>query len=233
MQMFDRIRAISLDLDDTLWPIQPTIERAEQTLQEWLCRRAPRTRELLQDRPTMSRLREKALRVSYEARHDLGAVRRESIRLLLTEAGEDPNLASAAYEVFFEARQRVTLFEGAGDALARLSQCFPLVALSNGNADIRRIGIAHHFSGSVSAADFGIAKPDPRIFWEAARLAGAAPDQVLHVGDDPALDVAGAHKAGLLVAWLNRARAPWDLNHKAPHLEIESLTALCAHLGVP
>ena len=36
-----RIKAISLDLDDTLWPIWPTIERAEKALHEWLVTNAP------------------------------------------------------------------------------------------------------------------------------------------------------------------------------------------------
>src|SRR6218665_2593121 len=31
-----RIRAISIDLDDTLWPIRPTIARAETALLDWL-----------------------------------------------------------------------------------------------------------------------------------------------------------------------------------------------------
>ena len=31
-----KIKAITLDLDDTLWPIWPAIERAEAALSEWL-----------------------------------------------------------------------------------------------------------------------------------------------------------------------------------------------------
>ena len=40
--MLDRlkVRAITLDLDDTLWPIWPTIARAERALQDWLRARA-------------------------------------------------------------------------------------------------------------------------------------------------------------------------------------------------
>ena len=38
-----RIQAISLDLDDTLWPVWPTIERAERALHDWLQRHAPRS----------------------------------------------------------------------------------------------------------------------------------------------------------------------------------------------
>ena len=36
-------RAISLDLDDTLWPIWPVIEKAEQALHDFLCERCPKT----------------------------------------------------------------------------------------------------------------------------------------------------------------------------------------------
>ena len=38
-----RIRAITLDLDDTLWPVWPTIHRAEQVLSDWLMQHAPAT----------------------------------------------------------------------------------------------------------------------------------------------------------------------------------------------
>ena len=43
--MFDpsKIRAITLDLDDTLWPVAPTIAGAERAMQDWLGERAPRT----------------------------------------------------------------------------------------------------------------------------------------------------------------------------------------------
>ena len=37
-----KIKAITLDLDDTLWPIWPVIERAETALSDWLTSRAPR-----------------------------------------------------------------------------------------------------------------------------------------------------------------------------------------------
>ena len=35
------IRAISLDLDDTLWPIGPIMVQAEAALKQWLCAHAP------------------------------------------------------------------------------------------------------------------------------------------------------------------------------------------------
>jgi putative hydrolase of the HAD superfamily len=38
-----RIRALTLDLDDTLWPVWPAIQRAEAALHGWLLRHAPAT----------------------------------------------------------------------------------------------------------------------------------------------------------------------------------------------
>ena len=40
---FSKIKAISLDLDDTLWPVWPTIGRAEEALAAWLAHKAPQT----------------------------------------------------------------------------------------------------------------------------------------------------------------------------------------------
>ena len=35
------IKAVTLDLDDTLWPVWPAIERAEKALENWLSQHAP------------------------------------------------------------------------------------------------------------------------------------------------------------------------------------------------
>jgi molybdopterin-biosynthesis enzyme MoeA-like protein len=81
-------------------------------------------------------------------------------------------LAEPAFEVFFAERQRVDLFHDALPALAFWSQRLPVVALSNGNADVHRVGIGQHFHASVSAQSLGVAKPDVRIFEAGAAAAG-------------------------------------------------------------
>jgi putative hydrolase of the HAD superfamily len=61
-------------------------------------------------------------------------------------------------------------------------------------------------------------------------------DAVLHVGDDAALDVAGAHAAGMQSAWVARVRDDgslpgWLADHGAPpHLTVAHLGALCVAL---
>jgi len=221
-----RIKAVSLDLDDTLWPVLPTIERAEKVLHDWLVEHAPMAAALFSSPSALREIREYMLGSKPELKHDMSALRRESIRLALYRAGEDPLLADAAFEAFFAARQKVDLFEDAGPALEFLVARFPLVSISNGNADVQRVGLAAYFRASISARDFGVGKPDPRIFHAAAGAVDVLPQDVLHVGDDATLDALGALNAGMQAVWVNRADHPWP-HEQEPHLTIASLTELC------
>ena len=226
-----RIKAITLDLDDTLWPIWPTIHRAEAALADWLVQRAPATGAFWAEPVQRHALREHVNQSNPALTHDLSALRREFIRLALERCGDDTRLAEPAFEVFYAERNRVTLFDDAQQALAVLSSRFPLVAVSNGNADIHRIGIGHYFRRSISASDFGVAKPDARIFHAAASAADVLPHEVLHVGDDATLDAQGALNAGMQAVWINSANHPWPHNDVQPHATVDSLTALCRLLA--
>ena len=223
------LRAIALDLDDTLWPIWPTIRRAEQVLQDWLRPHAPRAAALCADREAATRIRQDVNARLAHLAHDLSALRREAIRQVLREVGEDTALADPAFEVFFAARQQVSLFDDALPALQRLAARYPLVAISNGNADVQRVGIGAYFQASVSARDCGVAKPDPRIFWAAAERLLVQPHELLHIGDDAALDVVGARRAGMPCIWLNRDRQDWAHPGEAPPT-VSGLTELVDHL---
>lgn len=227
----DRIRAISIDLDDTLWPIWPTIARAEGVLQAWLDERAPATAALGRDKNTLREVRNQMATLRPDLAHDMSALRRESIRLLLQRAGDDPALAEPAFEVFFAERHRVDLYEDALPALKHLASRFPVVALSNGNADVHRAGIGEHFHAALSAQVFGVGKPDARIFHAAAQAAGVGAEAVLHVGDDAHLDGVGALNAGMQLAWVNREGRAWDHAPLEPHITVSDLMALCLALG--
>jgi putative hydrolase of the HAD superfamily len=220
-----KIKAITIDLDDTLWPIWPTIERAEKALQDWLARHAPMTAALFANPSALREIRGEMATSRPDLRHDMSALRRESIRLALHRAGDDTDLAEPAFDVFFAERQRVELFDDALPALEFLSDRYPLVALSNGNSDLARMGLAHFFRAAISAREFGVGKPDPRIFHAAAGAVDLVPDQVLHIGDDATLDALGALNAGMQAAWLNRGDAPWP-HEQEPHVTLTHLGEL-------
>jgi putative hydrolase of the HAD superfamily len=197
------VTALTLDLDDTLWPVRPTLVAAEKVLADWLRANAPAT---AHGTPPAAML---ALRAQVAAEHphwghDLSAIRLETIRRALHRHGDDPALAEAAFEVFFEARHAVTLYDDVLPGLERLASRYRLVAVSNGNAELQRVGLGRYFAGSVSARLHGVAKPDPSIFLAACAAAGAAPGAVLHLGDDLDTDVGGALAAGLQAGWICR-----------------------------
>jgi putative hydrolase of the HAD superfamily len=221
-----RVKAISIDLDDTLWPIWPTIERAEKVLHDWMVEYAPMAAALFSSPSALREIRDHMAATRPDLKSDLSAIRRESIRLALYRAGENPLLAEQAFEVFFAERQRVTLFADALPALEYLSSRFPMVSLSNGNADVHRVGLGSYFRAAISAREFGVGKPDPRIFHAAAGAVDLRPPEVLHVGDDATLDALGALNAGMQAAWVNRADHLWP--HEAePHVTLATLTELC------
>jgi len=224
-----RVKAITIDLDDTLWPIGPTIHRAEQILAAWLAERAPGAAALFADPQERKAVRAHVEQTRPEIAHDLSALRRESIRTALHRAQEDTDLAEPAFDVFFAERMRVELFDDALPALTALAARFPIVAVSNGNAHLGRVGLGHFFVGAISASEFGVAKPDPRIFHAAASQAGVAAADVLHVGDDAALDVLGALSAGMQTVWVNRQQHTWP-HAGQPHHTVESLMELVALL---
>ena len=199
----DEIQAISLDLDDTLWPVLPALLQAEQDMHAWLLERAPATAAIC----SISRMREIRVLVAMahaDKAHDMGWLRLESLRRALREGGDDPTLAVGAFNVFLDGRQRVTLYDDVHEMLERWRSRYKLLVVTNGNADIGRIGLGHLFDASVAAHELGIGKPDRRIFEQACDLAGVLPGRVLHVGDDLELDVRGARDAGLHAAWLRR-----------------------------
>ena len=229
---FFKIKAISFDLDDTLWPVWPTIQRAEQALIDWLNQHAPATAALSSAPEVKQAVRTEINQRHAAQAHDLSFLRREAIREMLRRSGDPSHLAEPAFEVFFAARQQVDLYPQATEVLQRLSARYPLLAVSNGNADVVRVGLGAYFSGSVSARDAGVAKPDPRIFHAAAAHLGCAPQQVLHVGDDHAADVVGAAQAGMQAVWLRHATASEPAHSPHAHLVVDDLRHLCEALGL-
>jgi FMN hydrolase / 5-amino-6-(5-phospho-D-ribitylamino)uracil phosphatase len=225
-----KIKAISIDLDDTLWPIWPVIERAEKALHDWLAAHAPMASALFANPAALREIRNEMGNSRPELKHDMSALRRESIRLALYRAGENPLLAQEAFDVFFAERQNVTLFDDALPALEFLAERFPVVALSNGNADLQRIGLSRFFRAAIHAREFGVGKPDPRIFHAAAGAVNVQPEDVLHIGDDATLDALGALNAGMQAAWLNRSDQLWP-HEQEPQVTVTELGELRALLG--
>ncbi|NDK37858.1 HAD family hydrolase [Pseudoxanthomonas gei] len=219
------VRAITLDLDDTLWPFAPIGARIDQVLHDWMQVHSPRTAAHF-PLQAMRELRERSFADNPHLHHDLSALRRLTLQQALAESGGDPDLLDAAYEVFYDARNQVECYPDALDALARIAARVPVAALSNGNADLQRIGLMHHFVFQLGSREHGAGKPDPGIFHAACERLGVDRGEVLHVGDHIEMDVIGAARAGLRSCWINREGLGWDHHEPRPDLEFTDLTAL-------
>jgi len=223
--MPSRIKLLTFDLDDTLWPCKPTIISAENKLYEWMQQRVPQitdrhgSEELLYKRRGFMQQRPDLV-------HDMSKLRVESLKALSDEIGLGYDWIDEAFEVFFRARQRVELYSDVAPALDVLSLDYTLVAVTNGNADIALTGVDRWFDFSVSAAEVGYQKPHPLVFQTAMSRAGVAPGETVHIGDDEHRDIYGAFEAGIRTIWLNRSQRDW--NHagcEADH-HIQSLIEL-------
>lgn len=197
------IRLVTLDLDDTLWPIAAAIERAEAALHAWFAANVPAVAATVSP-ADLRALRREAEDVFPELRGDITELRRASIRLALQRGGAGAEHADAAFEAFWKARNCVECFEDVLPALARLKSRFIVGAITNGNACLETAGLVQYFDLSLSAREAGCAKPARGIFLEACRRAGVEPAQALHAGDDLDCDVRGALAAGMHAAWINR-----------------------------
>jgi putative hydrolase of the HAD superfamily len=228
-----RIELLTFDLDDTLWPCKPTIIAAEKTLYEWMKRRVP----MITSRYNSLELREKRLEFMHrrpEFAHDMSQLRIESLHALCDEIGCAHDWVDAAFEVFFEARQQVRLYDDVAPVLDQLVLRYRLAAVSNGNADIVRTGISRWFEFAVSAAEVGQQKPHAAVFETAMRKAGVAPAQTVHIGDDEHRDIFGASEAGIRAVWVNRSGKNWrhdgcDVEH---HIrDLSELPAILRDMG--
>jgi len=120
------MQVLSFDLDDTLWPVGPVIEAAEQELFAWLQRAHP----AVVHGHSIASMRElrAAVATQYPGQaHDLTFLRREALVRQFSAAGHDIALADHALEVFLTARNRVDLYPDVRPALERLKarQCRP------------------------------------------------------------------------------------------------------------
>lgn len=110
-----------------------------------------------------------------------------------------------------------TLFEESEEVLRSLR--LPVCIVSNIDDHELRAALDHHrlpVDHVVTSESARSYKPEPRIFRHALELTGWSADRVLHVGDSLHSDVAGAHRAGIRAAWVNRGDRIKDIGTETP-----------------
>src|SRR5919199_6023877 len=113
----------------------------------------------------------------------------------LFEAFSDP----AGYRLFDDVRPALDELAGRGITLGVVSNFEPWLE------DVLDLqGIGDRFATVAVSGRLGVAKPDPRIFKAALAETGADPAATVHVGDQPANDVAAARAVGITPVLIDR-----------------------------
>ena len=228
--MLNGLRAVAFDLDNTLWDVEPVLARAEARLLEWLHRHCPRIPEQV-SLDDMRAARAELARSEPHNAHDVTYLRLTGLERHARECGYGDDVAARAFEVFLAARCEVEILADVRPGLERLKRAFTLASLSNGNAELSRIGLDSVFAVSLNARQIGAGKPDRRCFERLAGELGLATRDMLYVGDDPWLDVAAARAAGCRSAWMNRRGLPWPDDLAPADLSVCDCGELAARLG--
>ena len=201
------IRVIAFDLDDTLWDIVPVMLRAEQKLDSWL---QENVTALKYSVVQMRELRHQVLADSPELAGQITQLRRRIIIEAMLQSSipmQTANeLSNQAIEVFLQARNQIELYPGTEEILLGLGKDFQLGALSNGNANITRLGLDHIFDFDYSAEQVGAPKPAPNLFLQALRYTEVKAQEMIYVGDDPLLDIDAAKDLGIHAIWFDHGK---------------------------
>ena len=105
--------------------------------------------------------------------------------------------------------EAVEPFPGAIEALKHLAATgIPLGLVTQGQPGfqrpkIERFGLARYLHTSSIEGEFGIGKPDKRVFLHSLKQLGVEPGDAWMVGDHLTNDVEGAQNAGLVGIWVD------------------------------
>jgi FMN hydrolase / 5-amino-6-(5-phospho-D-ribitylamino)uracil phosphatase len=224
------LTVVTFDLDNTLWDVNAVIRAAERDMRSWLLQHAPAIGALEQSgrwSEAWLAARREVLAQQPQIGHNVTAMRLAVLLRLLVRCGyrerEARSLAQHAFDVFLDTRHKIVYFDGALDMLDALARVYRIGALSNGNADVMRLGLNDIFKFKFSAADVGAEKPSPEMFQAALAHADVAPAQMVHVGDHPLDDIEGAGRLGIATVWVNFAGAEYPADYIRPTITVRRL----------
>ena len=226
-----QISALTFDLDDTLYDNRPVISRTDRESMLFVQKYHPLLNTL--ENTDLQRIRQTLRETEPDIYHDVTEWRRRAVERAMLDAGlsaqEAAEGATAAMRHFAEWRSRIDVPQETHDTLAALAEKWPLVAITNGNAQPELFGLGDYFKFVLRAGPHGRSKPFNDMYHLAAQRLNIPLGEILHVGDDLTTDVAGAIRCGMQACWIKPEGA--DLLTAAdsrllPHLEISRLASL-------
>ena len=203
-----KIKAVLFDLDETLFDRK----LAQKAVLALMMKQLPEMFAGLAPDPVLAAFLESD-RVTTEV-FNLGvpsdSMRNSRSKLFLQLLGLNENHAGVITKMYVKDYPTVkTPVDGAVPLVKKLSKNMTVGVVSNGLPDVQytkleTLGLRDLFSCIVLSEEFGVRKPDARIFHHAVSLLKMQPSECLYIGDSYPIDIIGAKNAGLQACWLNR-----------------------------
>ena len=197
-----RYRHLFFDLDHTLWDHERNSRKALR---------------LLHKEHSLSELEigeEPFLKIYKRVNHYLwdlinkkeinkDGLREKRFALVLKEFGIERKQLSKTleYEYIAICSRGTYLMPNAIETLLSLREHFELHVITNGflesqQSKMKASGLNEFFEIVIIADEYKVYKPDPLLFEHALGKAGAEKSESIYIGDNPKVDVLGAHNAG-------------------------------------
>lgn len=222
------IKLITFDLDNTLWEIDPVIIEAEKTMRVWVAEHVPEAVAHL-EMDQLKQTYKHILKQHPEVAHHPTNFRKKLLYQVFTQASlahdHAHEMSEKAFEIFYRGRNKITLFHQAEDILKSLSKQYSLIALTNGNANLKMIGIDGYFKAHFSSETEGKPKPHSAMFERALSFSSVTANEAIHIGDHPMEDIEAARKLGYHTIWFNEGKRK-ESSLCNPSVEIHSLHQL-------
>lgn len=212
-----KLKAITFDLDDTLWDNHGVMARTEEGHYRWLLEALEAWRAASQEpaltltqeggREDYLQRRQQLAKEVPERRGDFTWLRMRALEAQLEAEGLTRSAAllwaAAAMNEFHRLRVQVTPHPEAAGLLAVLTERYQLAAITNGNIHLARQPLAAYFPVAIAAGELLAPKPDPTPFLTALARLNVAPEHAMHVGDSWQEDVLPAQQLGMHAVWIS------------------------------
>ena len=221
-------KAISFDLDDTLYDNHPIIENAEQSFLAYLNKNFPELAQLTRKQWLLY----KNLEIKHfpELAHDVSLARQQTLTRIMTIYGipqfKAVEYSKQAFNEFIKLRSTFTVPQESIQLLEKIGQSYPVIAITNGNVDEYQIKLDDKFQFVLKAGEGFRSKPHGDLFIEAARRLNIEVADILHIGDHLISDVYGAQNNGAQAVWFNPNRQSLTGASLLPTVEISRLDNL-------
>ncbi len=208
------IKAVSFDFYNTLVRFWPPLEEIQQaachelglTVREEAITRGYAVADVLFNRENEERslsLRSDEERLEFFGRYE---------QLILETAGipVSIDLAQRVWKLAMSVPKDFVPFDDAVPALEQLRAAgYKVGVITNLRRDLsqmlQQVGLYSYLDFIVGSEEAGVEKPHPPIFMAALKRAGAAPEEVVHVGDQVRSDVMGALGVGMQAVLIDRS----------------------------